>query len=96
MLLDAGQCRAAFAELSSWPSQFPLGFSDASATLGQHLIVGHPCASQERIHQHGKAPCSSKKELKYNTTEGIAPGSRVEEREVNVMMRVGQQPTLLV
>jgi len=74
VLLAAGQCKAAFADLSSWPSQFPEGFSDAPATLGQHLIVGHPCASEERIRQHGKALCSSEKELKVEHQGGHNTG----------------------
>lgn len=43
------------------------------------FVMGHPRASEKRIQQCGKALCSSKKELKYNTREGIMLDSRVEE-----------------
>lgn len=53
---------------------------------------------RQRIQQHGTAACwlEKKKIKQLNTREGIMLSSSVEEQEVKVMMRSGQEPTLLV
>lgn len=101
VLLDAGQFRVAFVEPPPGPSQFPW------VTSGIFWCIHKPRpASYHGLSLYSDKGSSSmeqplagwkKKKIKQlNTREGIMLSSSVEEQEVKVMMRSGQEPTLLV